>query len=80
MFASELAKPSSLSHAVIHDLLRGELGFSGLVVTDSLSAGAIRGAGYDVPHAAVAAIEAGADLVLFGSNLTPADTGGPPLT
>ena len=66
--------PSSLSSAVIHDLLRGRLGFSGLVVTDSLSAGAIVAAGYSVPKAAAAAIEAGADLVLFGSTLTPADT------
>jgi beta-N-acetylhexosaminidase len=31
-------------------------------------------AGYDVPKATVAAIGAGADLVLFGSTLTPAAT------
>jgi len=68
-------QPASLSPAVIHNLLRTKLGFSGLVVTDSLSAGAITAAGYPVPQAAVAAIEAGADLVLFGSTLTPAQTG-----
>ncbi len=67
-------KPASVSRAVVHDLLRTQLGFSGLVVTDSLSAGAIRAAGYTVAQAAAAAIEAGADLVLFGSTLTPADT------
>ena len=66
--------PASLSSAAITGLLRGQLGFSGLVVTDSLSAGAVAAAGYDVPHAAVAAIEAGADLILFGSTLTPAET------
>ena len=66
------AGPASLSPAVIEGLLRGELGFSGLVLTDSLSAGAIAQAGYSVPGAAVAAIEAGADMVLFGSTLTPA--------
>ena len=66
--------PASLSSAAITGLLRGQLGFSGLVVTDSLSAGAVTAAGYDVPHAAVAAIEAGADLILFGSTLTPAET------
>jgi beta-N-acetylhexosaminidase len=59
---------------VIHDVLRGQLGFAGLVVTDSLSAGAITQAGYTVPQAAVASVEAGSDLVLFGSTLTPADT------
>jgi beta-N-acetylhexosaminidase len=66
--------PASLSSAAITGLLRGELGFSGLVVTDSLSAGAVSAAGYDVPHAAVAAIEAGSDLILFGSTLTEAQT------
>jgi beta-N-acetylhexosaminidase len=65
--------PASLSTAVIERLLRDQLGFSGLVMTDSLSAGAIAAAGYTVPRAAVAAIEAGADLVLFGSTLTPDD-------
>jgi beta-N-acetylhexosaminidase len=66
--------PASTSTAVIQDLLRQELHFSGLVLTDSLSAGAISAAGYTVPQAAVAAVTAGADLVLFGSTLTPADT------
>lgn len=65
-------KPASLSHAAITGLLRTSLGFHGLVLTDSLSAGAIAQAGYSVPRAAVAAISAGADMVLFGSTLTPA--------
>jgi beta-N-acetylhexosaminidase len=69
-------RPATLSSAAISGLLRGELGFDGLVVTDSLSAGAVRAAGYDVPHAAAAAIAAGADTVLFGSTLTPADVSG----
>jgi beta-N-acetylhexosaminidase len=57
--------PASISRTVISTVLRGMLGFSGLVLTDSLSAGAVQAAGYDVPRAAVAALEAGADLVLF---------------
>lgn len=65
--------PASLSAALIQQSLRDQLGFSGLVVTDSLSAGAIAAAHYTVAGAAVAAVEAGADLVLFGSTLTPAD-------
>jgi beta-N-acetylhexosaminidase len=68
-------KPASLSAAVIQGLLRGTLGFHGLVVTDSLSAGAVKAAGYDVPDGAVAAVTAGADMVLFGSTLTQADVG-----
>ncbi|MBO0692937.1 MAG: glycoside hydrolase family 3 protein [Acidimicrobiaceae bacterium] len=63
--------PASLSSNVIEGLLRGQLGFTGLVLTDSLSAGAVSQAGYSVPQAAVAAIAAGADQILFGS--TPAD-------
>jgi len=65
------AGPASLSSAAISGLLRSKLGFSGAVLTDSLSAGAVSAAGYTVPSAAVAAIEAGADLVLFGSTQTP---------
>lgn len=65
-------EPASLSSSVINDLLREEYGFEGLVMTDSLSAGAISDAGYDVPAATVAAIAAGADQVLYGSTATPA--------
>lgn len=68
------AGPASLSAPVITGLLRDQLHFTGLVMTDSLSAGAISAAGYSVPDASVAAVEAGADLVLFGSTLTAADT------
>jgi beta-N-acetylhexosaminidase len=66
--------PASLSPAAIDGLLRHDLGFSGLVLTDSLSAGAITQAGYQLPEAAVAAISAGADMILFGSTLTVAQT------
>ncbi|HVA74049.1 MAG TPA: glycoside hydrolase family 3 N-terminal domain-containing protein [Acidimicrobiales bacterium] len=66
--------PASLSSSVITGLLRQQLGFNGLILTDSLSAGAISAAGYDLEHAAVAAVGAGADMVLFGSTLTPAQT------
>lgn len=68
------SQPASISPAVITGLLRDRWHFGGLVMTDSLSAGAISQAGYDAPAAAVASIEAGADLVLFGSTLTAAET------
>ncbi|MEO6798077.1 MAG: glycoside hydrolase family 3 N-terminal domain-containing protein [Candidatus Dormibacter sp.] len=57
--------PASLSPEVITGVLRGRLGFQGLVITDSLSAVAISSAGYSVPQATVAALRAGADLVLY---------------
>jgi beta-N-acetylhexosaminidase len=57
--------PAGLSAKVIRGVLRHRLGFDGLVVTDSLSAGAISAAGFGVPRATVAALRAGADLVLW---------------
>jgi beta-N-acetylhexosaminidase len=57
--------PATLSPQVITGLLRGQLGFQGLVLTDSLSAATVAHAGYAVPEAAVAAIGAGADLILY---------------
>jgi beta-N-acetylhexosaminidase len=58
--------PASLSPEVIGGVLRDRLGFDGVVITDSLSARGIADAGYPLPKAAVAALAAGADLVLFG--------------
>jgi len=66
--------PASLSPSAIDGLLRQDLGFQGLVLTDSLSAGAISQSGYSVPQAAVAAVSAGADMILFGSTISPAQT------
>ena len=59
--------PASLSRAVIARVLRHRLGFSGLVMTDSLSAVAVRDAGFGVPRASVQALRAGADMVLYGA-------------
>lgn len=55
--------PSSLSRRVVTGLLRRELGFRGLVLSDSLDMGAIR-ATMPPRRAAVAALRAGADVVL----------------
>jgi beta-N-acetylhexosaminidase len=60
-------RPASVSPEVITGVLRGELGFDGVVVTDSLSARSLTDAGYSVPEAAVAALNAGADLVLYAT-------------
>jgi beta-N-acetylhexosaminidase len=57
--------PASISPAVITTVLRDQLGFQGLVMTDSLSAGSLADIGYSVPRAVVAAITAGADMVLY---------------
>ncbi len=61
--------PSSLSRLVVDGLLREELGFRGLVLTDSLSMGAVT-EHYGPAKAAVRAVNAGVDVVLM-----PADAG-----
>ena len=57
-------RPATLSAAVLTGLLREELGFAGLVVTDALVMEAIT-AHHGAGEAAVLALEAGADLVLM---------------
>ena len=54
--------PATLSRAVVTQLLRGELGFDGVAITDALKMSALRD--YDGPEAARLAIEAGCDLLL----------------
>lgn len=70
--ALDAERPATLSEAVVTDLLRGELGFSGLVVTDALSMGAITQAYGD--EAALLALEAGCDLLLLPENASAAAT------
>ncbi|HUT03332.1 MAG TPA: glycoside hydrolase family 3 N-terminal domain-containing protein [bacterium] len=60
--------PASLSPYILTDLLRGRLDFRGPAVTDDLSMGAVAGR-YGLAEAAVQAITAGADLLLFCHNL-----------
>lgn len=56
-------EPATVSSAIISGLLRGKLGFRGLVLTDELEMEAIAGR-YGAGHAAVMAVRAGADMVL----------------
>jgi beta-N-acetylhexosaminidase len=58
--------PAGLSPVVVQ-YLRNTLGFKGLIVTDSLSAGAISALHLAEPAASVIALAAGDDLILFGS-------------
>ncbi|PBB05525.1 beta-N-acetylhexosaminidase [Salimicrobium humidisoli] len=62
--------PASMSEAVITDVLRDDLGFEGVVITDDLTMGAITNE-YSVEDAAVETVKAGGDLLLMAhdSNL-----------
>lgn len=57
--------PATLSRLVLTSLLRQDLGFDGLIVTDSLEMGALAKNGYPPQMAAPLALAAGADLLLF---------------
>jgi beta-N-acetylhexosaminidase len=59
-------RPASLSRRIVFDLLRDELHYEGVILSDDLEMKAIA-AGYAVPEAAVMAIEAGCDGVLICS-------------
>ena len=56
--------PATLSPAILTDLLRKDLGFNGLVITDALEMGGIA-KGYNSGEASVRALEAGADTLLM---------------
>ena len=56
--------PATLAPQILTDLLRNELGFQGLVVTDALDMGGIAN-GFTTAEAAVRALQAGADALLM---------------
>jgi beta-N-acetylhexosaminidase len=62
--ALDPASPTSLSRPVITGILREELGFQGVVVSDDLEMSAIADR-FDLGEAAVRFLEAGGDLVLI---------------
>lgn len=57
--------PAGLSPEAVTTVLRGQLQYDGLVITDSLSATAVKAAGYRVPQATVQALIAGVDMVMY---------------
>jgi beta-N-acetylhexosaminidase len=56
---------ATLSQRVMTGLLRRDMGYDGLLLTDSLEMGALATSGYPVPLAAAQALAAGADVLLF---------------
>ena len=53
--------PASISRKIVTELLRQELGFLGLIVTDAMNMGGVS----SVPNASRKAVEAGCDIVLM---------------
>ncbi len=66
--------PADLSEVVVTDWLRDELGFEGIIITDSQAMGAITNE-YTSEEAAIKAIQAGVDMILMPADLHAAIDG-----
>lgn len=64
--------PATLSRKIIADILRGELAYSGVVITDDLEMAAITSK-WDVKEAAILAIEAGCDIITISRRFGKTD-------
>ncbi|MGW4651091.1 glycoside hydrolase family 3 protein [Kitasatospora sp. NPDC004289] len=63
--ALDPALPATLSRSVLTDLLRGQMGYQGLIVTDGIEMGAISDT-YGMGNGTVRALAAGADAICVG--------------
>ncbi|WP_334133644.1 beta-N-acetylhexosaminidase [Tepidimonas sp.] len=73
------ARPAGFSRRWLHDILRAELGFTGAIISDDLAMAAARvldGREVSPTEAALAALQAGCDLVLL-CNQSTVDDGEP---
>ncbi|HHD80886.1 MAG TPA: hypothetical protein ENK99_04715 [Campylobacterales bacterium] len=61
--------PATLSYKTVNGILRNQLGFDGVVITDDLQMGAIAHR-YGLKNTLKLAINAGDDLLLFGNQLS----------
>lgn len=66
--ALDPTRPATLSPQILTGLLRGELGYEGLIVTDGMEMHAIAGT-YGIERGSVLAIAAGADAICVGGGL-----------
>ncbi|QVJ00737.1 glycoside hydrolase family 3 protein [Nocardiopsis eucommiae] len=57
--------PATLNQALLNELLRGELGFDGVVVSDAMDMRGVSGE-IGIPEASVLAVAAGCDLLCLG--------------
>jgi beta-N-acetylhexosaminidase len=72
--AFDVDRPATLSRRLLTDVLRGELGFTGAVVTDALDMQGVGGVAA-IPANVVRALAAGADLCCLGSDASDELTG-----
>jgi beta-N-acetylhexosaminidase len=67
-------RPATLSPVILQDVLRGDLGFGGVVLSDSMNMKAMR-SNYDPVTAALAAIGAGVDVLMLAEEHYDHDAG-----
>ena len=67
-------RPATLSPLILGDLLRGELGFDGMIVSDSMNMGSMK-RHYDPTEAAIQAFQAGVDLMMLAEEHYDHDAG-----
>ena len=67
-------RPATLSPIILGDLLRGEMGFEGMIVSDSMNMGAMK-RNYDPTDAAIQAFNAGVDLMMLAEEHYDHDAG-----
>ena len=63
------SSPACLSKVWVTDKLKGQLGFSGLVISDDIFMGALADNGYPPEKAAIQAIEAGVHVIMLSEKL-----------
>jgi beta-N-acetylhexosaminidase len=59
--------PATLSSVILQDILRDELGFEGIIITDAMNMGAIVNH-YGCGEAAVLFLQGGGDMILMPQN------------
>ena len=56
-----MGRPATLSSTIVNDLLRDELGFKGIIITDAMNMGAVA----EIPESCLLAAKAGCDMILM---------------
>lgn len=67
-FAGEDGIPATLSHRIITELLRNEMQFDGMVISDCMEMDAIR-AHFGVAEGVVQSVKAGVDMIIISRNM-----------
>ncbi len=68
----EVFLPATLSHTILEDILRGDMGFEGVIVSDAMNMAAIE-ENFDRKEMGVMAINAGIDMILMPVPVTDAE-------